>query len=67
MLAVMRTGAGISWHNQADSDDVEVVSGNAFDVLGLKPLLGRLLHQTDDTQKNANPVLAPKANGKHMN
>ena len=57
MLAVMRTGAGISWHNQADSDDVEVVSGNAFDVLGLKPSLGRLLHQTDDTQKNANPVL----------
>ena len=42
MLAVMRTGAGISWHNQADSEDVEIVSGNAFDVLGLKPSLGRL-------------------------
>jgi putative ABC transport system permease protein len=57
MLAVMRAGAGVSWHGQADSEDVEIVSGNAFDVLGLKPSLGRLLHQTDDTQKNANPVL----------
>jgi putative ABC transport system permease protein len=57
MLAVMRTGAGISWHNQADSEDVEIVSGNYFDVLGMKPALGRLLHQGDDTQKNANPVL----------
>ncbi len=57
MLAVMRTGAGISWHNQADSEDVEIVSGNAFDVLGLKPSLGRLLHQSDDNQKNANPVV----------
>ena len=34
MLAVMRTGAGISWHNQADSEDIEIVSGNSFDVLG---------------------------------
>ena len=57
MLAVMRTGAGISWHNQADSEDIEIVSGNSFDVLGMKPALGRLLHQTDDTEKNANPVL----------
>lgn len=57
MLAVMRAGAGISWHNQADSEDLEIVSGNYFDVLGLKPALGRLMTQADDTNKNANPVL----------
>jgi len=57
MLAADRTGVGISWHNQADSTDAEVVTGNYFQMLGLKPALGRLLTQQDDTAKNANPVL----------
>jgi putative ABC transport system permease protein len=57
MLAADRTGVGISWHNQADSADAEVVTGNYFQMLGLRPALGRLLTQQDDTAKNANPVL----------
>jgi putative ABC transport system permease protein len=57
MLAADRTGVGISWHNQADSTDAEVVTGNYFQMLGLRPALGRLLTQQDDTAKNANPVL----------
>jgi len=57
ILAADRTGAGISWHGQSSDEDVELLSGNAFDLLGLRPTLGRLLSNADDTAKNANPVL----------
>ena len=57
MLAADRAGVGVTWHNQAESEDAEIVSGNYFQLLGLKPALGRLLTQQDDTAKNANPVL----------
>ena len=57
MLAADRTGVGISWHNQAENKDVEIVTGNYFQLLGLKPALGRLFTQQDDTAKNANPVI----------
>jgi predicted permease len=57
MLAADRTGVGVSWHNQAESEDAEVVTGNYFQVLGLKPAVGRLFTQQDDTAKNANPVV----------
>jgi len=57
VLAADRTGVGISWHNQAEDQDAELVSGNYFTLLGLKPTLGRLLTAQDDTEKNANPVL----------
>lgn len=56
MIASIRTSAGISWHNQAESEDIEVVTGNYFNMLGLRPAVGRLLTQQDDTAKNANPV-----------
>jgi predicted permease len=32
------------------------VSGNYFDMLGVKPLRGRVLHQDDDLKKGAHPV-----------
>ena len=57
MLAADRTGLGITWHNQAEGGDAEIVSGNYFQVLGLKPALGRLFTDADDTAKDANPVL----------
>ena len=57
MLAADRTGVGLSWHGQAEDKDAELVSGNYFNLLGLKPALGRLLTPQDDTAKNANPVL----------
>ncbi len=56
MLAADRTSAGISWRNQAESKDAEIVSGNYFQLLGLKPALGRLFTPQDETEKNANPV-----------
>ena len=57
MLAADRAGVGLSWHGQAEDEDAEMVSGNYFNLLGLKPALGRLLTPQDDTAKNANPVL----------
>jgi predicted permease len=57
MLAADRTGVGVSWHNQAETKDAEVVTGNYFQLLGLKPALGRLLSPQDDTARNANPVV----------
>ena len=57
VLAADRIGVGLSWHGQAEDEDAELVSGNYFTLLGLKPALGRLLTAQDDTTKNANPVL----------
>lgn len=57
MLAAVQTSVGVTWQNQAENKDTEVVSGNYFDVLGLHPALGRLLTPADDTAKNANPVV----------
>jgi putative ABC transport system permease protein len=56
MIAADKTQVGVSWRNQAESKDAEVVTGNYFQLLGLKPAVGRLLTQQDDTAKNANPV-----------
>jgi putative ABC transport system permease protein len=52
-----RLHVGVSWQNQAENEDAEVVTGNYFQLLGLKPALGRLLTPQDDTAKNANPVV----------
>ncbi|MFY9852466.1 MAG: ABC transporter permease, partial [Terracidiphilus sp.] len=56
MLAADKANVGVSWHNQAENKDAEIVTGNYFQLLGLKPALGRLLSPQDDTAKNANPV-----------
>ena len=56
MIAADKTSVGVSWHNQAEDKDAEVVTGNYFQLLGLRPALGRLLTPQDDTAKNANPV-----------
>ena len=57
MLAAVRTGLGLSWQNEAENEDAELVSGNYFEVLGLKPARGRLLTPQDDTAKDGNPVM----------
>src|SRR4029078_3091542 len=56
ILAADKAQIGVSWHNQAESAEAEVVSGNYFQLLGVKPSLGRLFTPQDDTAKDANPV-----------
>ena len=55
--AAVKASVGVSWHDQAENKDAEVVSGNYFSLLGLKPALGRLFTDADDTAKNSNPVV----------
>src|SRR6266568_245676 len=57
ILAADKAQVGVSWHNQAENEDAEVVTGNYFQLLGLKPAVGRLPTPQDDTAKNANPVV----------
>lgn len=57
ILAADKTSVGLSWHNQAENEDAEIVTGNYFQLLGLHAALGRLFTQADDTAKNANPVI----------
>jgi predicted permease len=57
ILAADKAQIGVSWRNQAESKDAEIVSGNYFQLLGLKPALGRLFTPQDETAKNANPVV----------
>ncbi len=57
VVAADRTNLGVSWRGQAETKDAELVSGNYFDMLGLKPTVGRLFNQADETAKGANPVV----------
>jgi putative ABC transport system permease protein len=56
MVAAVHGGVGVSWNDQAENKDAEIVSGNYFNMLGLRPAVGRLFTDSDDTAKNANPV-----------
>jgi hypothetical protein len=50
--------ASIASRGQTDRASGELVSGNYFDVLGVRPILGRLLSPADDDVQGAHPVLA---------
>jgi predicted permease len=57
VTAADRANVGVSWHNQAENKDAEIVTGNYFQLLGLKPAAGRLFTQQDDTARNSNSVV----------
>ncbi len=56
LIAMVQAQAGVEWRQQSALVSAELVSGNYFDVLGVRPALGRLLVQQDDVAKNGNPV-----------
>ena len=56
MLANVEMQVGVQWNNQSDLASGELVSGNYFDVLGVRPAMGRLLLPSDDVQ-NSSPVV----------
>src|SRR5277367_414082 len=57
VVGIDKANVGVSWNNQAEDQDAELVSGNYFQLLGLHPAIGRLLTPQDDTAKGANPQL----------
>jgi putative ABC transport system permease protein len=57
MLANDELGSiGVQWNGHPELVQGELVSGNYFDVLGVRPALGRLLMPADDATQNGNPV-----------
>ncbi len=55
---IARGGAqmNVSYGDQTTRVGAELVSGNYFDVLGVRPFAGRLLTQNDDLNPGAHPV-----------
>jgi putative ABC transport system permease protein len=57
LIATDWTRVGVQWNNQPELVTAELVSGNYFDVLGVRPALGRVLVAADDVVPDANPVV----------
>jgi putative ABC transport system permease protein len=57
LIATTWAQVGVQWHNQPELLAAELVSGNYFDALGVKPALGRLLVASDELVPDANPVV----------
>ena len=56
LIATTSARASLTRNGASQLVDAEVVSGNYFDVLGVGPAMGRLLTQSEDMQKDGNPV-----------
>jgi predicted permease len=50
-------GATLNIGNRAESATGSVVSANYFDVLGIRPILGRTFVPSEETGRNAHPVV----------
>jgi putative ABC transport system permease protein len=57
VIATDSVQVGVQWHNQPELVNSELVSGNYFEMLGLRPALGRLFVASDDVAQNANPIV----------
>ncbi|MFL6428535.1 MAG: ABC transporter permease [Acidobacteriaceae bacterium] len=56
LIATAPTAVGIAHDRTSEVGDAEIVSGNYFAVLGVRPGLGRLLSQPDDRVPGASAV-----------
>jgi putative ABC transport system permease protein len=56
LIAMVQAQAGVMWQQHSELVSAELVTGNYFDMLGVKPAVGRLLVQSDDLVKNGSPV-----------
>ena len=56
IIATSSSNAGIVHSKLASVEDAELVSGNYFTLLGVRPALGRLLSEADDTAAGTNQV-----------
>ncbi|MGC2112747.1 MAG: ABC transporter permease, partial [Candidatus Korobacteraceae bacterium] len=58
ILANAEAQAGVRWNNQPELVAAEQISGNYFDLLGVRPAIGRLIIPADDAAQNGSPVVA---------
>ena len=56
LIAASKVTLGVEWNNHAESVPAEMVSGNYFATLGVRPAVGRLFGTSDETAPGANPV-----------
>jgi predicted permease len=56
LVARFGTSATLTQRGQAERVDVEMISGNTFEVLGVTPILGRALTPADDRTPGGHPV-----------
>jgi predicted permease len=57
VIARYQFEASIASHGQTERGSGELVTGNYFDALGVRPVLGRVLSPADDDVQGAHPVL----------
>jgi len=56
LIASAQSTVGATWNNRAEAVTAEMVTGNYFSVLGVRPAVGRLFDGGDETADGANPV-----------
>ena len=56
LLARFLTQASVSGQGQTELANAELVTGNYFEVLGVRPALGRVFSSQDETAAGANPA-----------
>ena len=56
LLARFPTAMTIAWEGRSERISGDIVSGNYFDVLGVRPALGRVFNDADDRTPGAHPV-----------
>jgi len=61
VFARFPTGVDLMIDGTPEPANAEIVTGSYFPVLGVRPLLGRLLDDSDDQQPNAQPVVVVSA------
>ena len=57
MLAMFPAQVGVQWKNASTLANSELVTGNYFTVLGVKPALGRLFLDEDSKARGSSPVV----------
>jgi predicted permease len=56
LIAAAPHSVGVTWNDRAEIVLAEMVSGNYFEMLGVRPAVGRLFLVSDETSAGANPV-----------
>jgi predicted permease len=57
LIAERTDGVNLTIDGATERATASIVSGNYFDVLGVRPVIGRLLSETDDRTRGGHPVV----------